>query len=165
MTSPENSSEEKQITAPTRANPLRAFAKSWLPFIVFGLALYFGNVELQSYLGRQALAETGLTHLSLEQAFAKAQREEKLVLADMSAIWCPTCRKLDQQVFSNDQVKQAINEKYVFARIEYESDAGKAFMKKYNVSGFPTLLILNANGEKLVHLPLTFDPESFLNLI
>ncbi len=146
-------------------NKLLAFAKSWLPFVAIIAVVYFGNVEIQSYLGRQALDETGLELLSLDQALSKAKRENKLVLADLSAIWCPSCRKLDQDVLANDQVQKAIDQNYVFARIEYESKEGEAFMKKYQVSGFPTLVVIDQNGNKVKKLPLTFSPEQFVSLL
>ncbi len=125
------------------------------------LAAYFINVEVQSYLGRKALAQTGLTALDLPQALAKAESESKLVLADLSAIWCPSCRKLDQTVLSDPEVRKAIEERFIFARIEYESEEGQAFQERYQVRGFPNLLILHPNGELVKKLPLTFDPAQF----
>ena len=123
---------------------------------------YYGNKAVQSYLGQSAIDNSGLEVLSLEQALQKAQASNKLVLADMSAIWCPTCRKLDEQVFSDPAVKTALEQHFVYARIEYESPQGQDFMQKYKVSGFPTLLVLNQSGEKLVQLPLSFDPLAFI---
>jgi thiol:disulfide interchange protein len=123
---------------------------------------YYGNKTVQSYLGQQAIDKTGLEIRSLEQALALAKGSDKLVLADMSAIWCPSCRKLDQQVFSDEQVKTQINQHFVYARIEYDSPAGKTFMQHYQVTGFPTLLVLNADGEKLVHLPVSYQPLPFM---
>lgn len=138
---------------------------SWLPYIALPLILYFGNVELQTYLGKKALSQVDLAHLSFEEALIKAKAEDKQVLIDMSAIWCPACRKLDTQVLSIDAVKKAIEKDYIFARIEYESDAGKSFMAKYHVNGFPTLLILDDQGNKIRKLPLTFSPEQFISSI
>ena len=83
----------------------------------------------------------------------------------MSAIWCPTCRRLDKEVFSDDRVKNVISDQYVFARIEYESEQGKAFMERYDVRGFPTLLVLNADGDKMGRLRLTFEPSEFVKMI
>ena len=124
--------------------------------------VYFGNVEVQSYLGRKAVAATGLEPVSLEQALVQARADDRLVLADMSAIWCPSCRRLDKKIFGNPAVQQAIRAKYVFSRIEYESDEGEAFMETYGVRGFPTLLILDAQGNLIRELPVTFDPEQFV---
>ncbi|TDF35882.1 thioredoxin family protein [Alteromonadaceae bacterium M269] len=133
--------------------------------VVLAFAGYFGNKAVQSYFGQQALDGTGLVALSLDEALVKAEKENKLVLADMSAIWCPTCRRLDKEVFSSDVVKDVIDDQYIFARIEYESEQGKAFMERYKVRGFPTLLVLSSNGDKMGQLPLTFMPEEFAKMI
>jgi thiol:disulfide interchange protein len=130
--------------------------------ILISVLGYYGNRTVQGYLGQQAINATGLELLTLEDALQVAKRSNKLVLADMSAIWCPACRKLDKQVFSNERVKTQLKQDFVYARIEYESPEGKRFMQKYQVSGFPTLLILNTKGEKLVQLPINYEPLPFL---
>ena len=131
--------------------------------IIFIIVLgYYGNKTVQTYLGQQAVNETGLELLTLEQALEVAKRDNKLVLANMSAIWCPACRKLDKQVFSNERVKTKMNQHFVYAHIEYESQEGKNLMQRYQVTGFPTLLVLSAYGEKLVQLPINYEPSPFL---
>lgn len=139
--------------------------KNWVGIILLLGFAYFANVEIQSYLGRKALDATGMEVYPLDQALVKAAAENKQVLANMSAIWCPSCRKLDQTVLSDPAVHQAINRDYVFTRIEYESPEGKAFMEKYHVQGFPTLLVLDDTGRKLRQLPLTFNPREFMALL
>jgi thiol:disulfide interchange protein len=135
---------------------------------VFGIIIliivlgHYANKTVQSYLGQQAIDKTGLELRTLEQALEVANSTNKLVLADMSAIWCPACRKLDQQVFSDEQVKTQIKKDFVYARIEFESPQGERFMQNYQVTGFPTLLVLNAQGEKLVQLPINYEPSPFL---
>ncbi|GAC17165.1 thioredoxin family protein [Paraglaciecola arctica] len=133
--------------------------------ILLSVLGYYGNKTVQTYLGQQAIEETGLDQRTLKQALEVAKSSNKLVLTDMSAIWCPSCRKLDKQVFSNEQVKSQINQDFVYARIEYDSPAGERFMQDYQVTGFPTLLILNAEGENLVQLPVSYEPEAFLTTL
>ena len=131
-------------------------------FIAVIVAAYFINVEVQTRLGESVLEEMTLERHSLSEALTKAKAENKLVLADLSAIWCPTCRSLDKHVFSNQAVQNVINEKYVFARIEYESPEGEAFMERYDTRIFPTLLVLSPNGQKQRELPVTTDPAEFI---
>jgi len=126
---------------------------------------YYGNKMVQTYLGQQAINETGLELPTLDQALEIAKSSDKLVLADMSAIWCPSCRKLDKQVFSNEQVKTLINQNFVYTRIEYDSPQGEAFMQDYQVTGFPTLLVLSTKGEKLVQLPVSYEPMTFIETL
>jgi len=139
-----------------------SYLRSFLIVAAVAAVTYFVHVEVQTRLGESALEATGLELISMEEAQAIAAKENKLILADMSAIWCPSCRKLDKEVLSDDTVKSAIAERFVFTRIEYESDEGKEFMLKYAVRGFPTLLALKPDGTLIEKLPLTFDPATFV---
>jgi thiol:disulfide interchange protein len=106
-------------------------SKKWQTLLVIVLLVLVGiyaNRLIQTHLGQQAIEQTGLKVLSLQQALDKAKLSNKLVLADMSAVWCPTCRKLDKQVFSDDRVKAQLKQDFVFTRIEYDSKEGEAFM-------------------------------------
>ncbi len=130
----------------------------WLVYALVPLALYFGNVEVQTWRGEQALAATELHFASLEQALARARTSGKPVLADFSAIWCPACRRLHAEVFTDPAVKAAILAGYELSRIDYESPEAPAFMARYGVTGFPTLLVLDQDGQMLRKLPSGFDP-------
>lgn len=143
----------------------RKLFKRILTVLIFLLIGYISFFEIQTYLGKQALEATGIKRLELSEALKLAKDTNGYILADMSAIWCPTCRKLDKTIFSHDAVKKTISDHYIFTRIEYETDEGKQFMKKYNLKGFPTLLILDKEASKLFQLPLTFDPELFIDYL
>lgn len=126
------------------------------------LAAYFINVEVQTYLGEQALEETGLEIRSFEDALIASKETGKPVLADLSAIWCASCRSFDQAVLANEVVKAKIEKDYVFARLEYESDEGGAFMERYGVRGFPNILVINGDGSLDRKLLVTRSPQEFL---
>ena len=130
----------------------------WLVYALVPLALYFANVEVQTWRGEQALAATDLHFAPLEQALAQARSSGKPVLADFSAIWCPACRRLHAEVFTDPAVKAAILAGYELSRIDYESPEAPAFMARYGVTGFPTLLVLDQDGHMLRELPSGFDP-------
>ena len=133
----------------------------WLVYALVPLALYFGNVEVQTWRGEQALAATDLHFAPLEQALAQARSSGKPVLADFSAIWCPACLRLHAEVFTDPAVKAAITGGYELSRIDYEAPEAAAFMARYGVTGFPTLLLLDGEGRLLRRLPLSFDPAVF----
>ena len=137
-----------------------------ITYILFALILvgvYFANVEIQTYLGKRVLNESGLMIHDLPVAMELAAAQSKPVLANLSAIWCPTCRKLDKTVLSDPRVQDIINDRFVFSRIEYESDEGGEFQKRYSISGFPKLLVLGPDGEKIRMLDLTMDPDKFIS--
>lgn len=141
------------------------FSKPLLSLLFFaGMAIsaYFINVEVQSYLGRETLKKTGLVSLPLNEAKIKAELENKQILVDVSAIWCSTCRRLDSEIFADEDVKRLIDEKYVFSRLEYETEEGQKFLEKHKAAGFPNLWILDGDGRVVKRLDVTFDKNEFL---
>lgn len=144
---------------------LKSSLKSLTAIALVAAAAYFLNTTYQTHLGQKALDATGLEILSLETALEKSKKTGKPILADLSAIWCSSCRRLDSEVLANDAVKAKIQSKYLFARIEYESEEGQAFMKRHQLRGFPNLLTLDSDGKRLKRLPTTFSPETFLEAL
>lgn len=143
-------------------HPLIKPAKSVAAFLVLLGAMYMINVEVQSYLGRQAAEATGLPKHSLTEALALSAQQDKPVLAELSAVWCPACRKLDEKVFTNDKIKAVIEKHYIFTRVDYDTEEGQRFTARYQARGTPTLLVLNAQGDPLRRLKLSYDPEVFI---
>ena len=139
----------------------QALPRKILTWAAIAVAVYFGNVQLQTFLGHRALAATGLEVLDLESGFSAAAASDKLVLADLSAIWCSSCRTFDRKVLSDEGVRSLIDERYIFVRVEYESDEGKMFRERYGVKGFPKLLVIDAEGNLVAQLPTTYDPSVF----
>jgi thiol:disulfide interchange protein len=128
---------------------------------VIALGGYFAHTAWQTQRGEAALEAAALEFLPLEKALARARTQGKPVLVDFSAIWCPTCRVLHAEVFTNTEVKQAITADYVLSRLDYESPGAQAFMQRYGVQGFPSLLVLSADGMLVRRVPVSFDPAAF----
>lgn len=130
--------------------------------LALGGIAYGGYFAVQSMLGREALKETQLVSLPLADALERAAREGKLVLVDVAAIWCPTCRRLDREVFAHPDVRRRIATDFVFSRLEYDSAEGRAFHERVGAAGFPTLWLVAPDGAVARRLDLTFEPRAFL---
>lgn len=137
-------------------------ALSFIALLAAGAMIYFGMQHFRHYSGKKAFEATGLTPLTLAEAMVKANAEGKPILADMSAYWCGTCVHLDKTVLADATVKEAITNRYVYARIDSESPEAPAFKKAYDVYGYPSLVILEPDGTLIKKLKLTFNTKEFM---
>lgn len=127
---------------------------------VMFIVIYFGNQQVQTWLGKRAIAAMDFENISFDTALERAQQENKPILADFSAVWCPSCRKLDTRILAQDDIHERISEDYVFVRLEYESD-DRALFEHYKVNSFPTLLVLDQNGGVQRKLSLSYNKDAF----
>jgi len=82
-----------------------------------------------------------------EAAKAKAKEERKLIFVDAYAVWCGPCKMMDRNTFNNERVAAYFNENFVNLKIDVEKGQGPIFASKYQITGMPTLLFLDYNGE------------------
>jgi len=86
-----------------------------------------------------------------EGALAKAKAGHKLVLVDTFAQWCAQCKELDEKTWPDAQVQDWILRNAVAVRIDADAvrpDLGE----KLKIVGFPTVLLLDAEGHELRRL-------------
>jgi thiol-disulfide isomerase/thioredoxin len=89
----------------------------------------------------------------IEDDFAKALKtakaQKKLLFVDAWAPWCHTCVAMREQVFTRDSFK-AFEKDVVFAAIDTEKTKSAAFLEKYPVQVWPTLLFIDPTKEVVV---------------
>lgn len=102
-------------------------------------------------------AEGWLT--DFEAAKKLAAEKNVPILADFSGSdWCGWCIKLDNEVFSKDAFKEYAKENVVLFLADFPNrkpqskevkEQNDALAKKYGIRGFPTVLLLDAEGNVL----------------
>ncbi len=85
-------------------------------------------------------------------ALKRAKDDEKLVLLDFGANWCPDCLVLAKH-FENAQVKPFLDEHFVVVKIDVgQWDRNLDVAEKYGnpiKQGIPAVVVLDANGQPL----------------
>jgi protein disulfide-isomerase len=99
---------------------------------------------------------------SYEQGQQEAQANNKLILLDFTGSdWCGWCKLLDREVFSQPQFKEYAKQNLVLVELDFPkrkriSDAIRnqnlQLAMRYQIQGFPTLIVLNGEGQKVGEL-------------
>jgi thioredoxin:protein disulfide reductase len=86
----------------------------------------------------------------LEQELQEAKQEKKPVIMDFYADWCVTCVLMDQHVFTNEKVREALSGK-LRLRIDVTNNDkwDREVMQRYHVVAPPTMLFFDDNGDEL----------------
>jgi len=126
-----------------------------------GLGILLLAVALLAGGCQQATAASGdLWTEDYDAALKQAAAENKHVLVDFSGSdWCGWCIKLDNEVFSKLKFIRYAKENLILVMVDFpnskpqsaeQAAANDALAKKHGIQGFPTVLILNPQGE-VVH--------------
>ncbi|MBK8487372.1 MAG: thioredoxin family protein [Chitinophagales bacterium] len=89
----------------------------------------------------------------------EALQQNKIIMVDAFTDWCGPCKAMDKMMFhDNAKVAEYINAHFLAYKVDCERDFGLVFTRKFKISGYPSLLFFNANGQ-LIERNLGFDPD------
>lgn len=95
-------------------------------------------------------------------ALAKSKQENKPVFLDIYATWCGPCKLLKKETFVNKEVVEYYNSNFINVTLDGEHGEGLMLAEKYQITGYPTLLILDGNGNKKFETAGFLEPASFI---
>ena len=112
-------------------------------------------------------AETGqqpdlLWHEWGPEAFDRAQVEDKLILLDLTAVWCHACHVMDQTTYANPKVLALLQANFVPVRVD--TDQRPDLEARYRSGGWPTTSLLLPTGEILFQAN-SLEPEVMIELL
>ena len=88
---------------------------------------------------------------SWEEMLKLAQKEDKMIFMDCYTVWCGPCKALARDIFPQEKVGDFFNPRFINVQYDMEKGDGKMLYDKYKkyIVGFPTLLLLDKNGNVL----------------
>ena len=81
------------------------------------------------------------------QAFERAQAEDKLILLDLTAVWCHACHVMDETTYDDPAVVSLLNAEFIPVRVD--TDQRPDIAARYKHGGWPTTSVLLPSGEIL----------------
>jgi thioredoxin-related protein len=82
----------------------------------------------------------------LGSATAEAKRTGKVIMVDVYTDWCGWCKRLDADTYTNARVIEGAKQFVALKLNPEKSDSEARFARKYGVSGYPTILFVEADG-------------------
>lgn len=96
---------------------------------------------------------------SYEEALVQSKESSKPILLFFTGSdWCTWCHKLDAEVLNTPEFVDATANKFIFVLLDFPMSAkpsaelaaqNKQLQKKYDVRGFPSIVLLDSKGQKI----------------
>ena len=95
-----------------------------------------------------ARAQEGVNfrNLTFEQALVVAKEENKLVFVDCYTSWCAPCKYMSDKIFTKKEAGDYFNPRFVCVKFDMEKGEGRKLARLFNVSSYPTFVIVRPDG-------------------
>lgn len=91
-------------------------------YLRYLLPLFIVALSVQDSFAQHKETEGGMKWYSMEEAHQLAKDEDKQILIFGMADWCPYCRKMIKEVYSDSAVQQTIAQYFYPVQLDTESD-------------------------------------------
>mgnify|MGYP000860293771 FL=1 len=148
-------------------------------FLLFALVVTFANAKTET----MNVTDSDVAWTTIDKALAQTKSDnKKFILVDLYTDWCGWCKKMDENTFTEQSVVSLLNTNFTAVKFNAETQSSVLFNgKTYNFAktgarganqlaldlgsvggklGYPTLVVLDANGTKLQAFPGFKDVET-----
>ncbi len=77
-------------------------------------------MAMMSFRAENEVSADKIQWITIEEAFAKSQKEPRKIIVDIYTDWCGWCKVMDKQTFTNKEVISYINEHFYAVKFDAE---------------------------------------------
>lgn len=100
---------------------------------------------------------------SLEEIISMLDSSGKPGFLYFTTEWCSWCKVLRSDVFKNPEVKNFVETNFIPFIIDAEKSTGPELKAKYLIRGYPTVAVINKNGEVIDKIIGEYKAEPYLD--
>jgi thiol:disulfide interchange protein len=157
--------EPTEASRPTRSGSQRRFPRAliWIAAaaVVLRIVLLISDRKSHDAGAGLVVWKPG------ETIAAAAARDRKPILYDFTAAWCPPCKRLDAEGWSDPELAREVGQRFAPARVvdrQREDGSNPAWIedlhKRYAIGVFPTLVVADASGREIAKMEGYRDRKS-----
>jgi hypothetical protein len=100
----------------------------------------------------------------VDAAFAAARSQNMPLFLYWGAVWCPPCNQVKATIFNRQDF---IERARFFVPVYLDGDSKSAQMlgARFNVSGYPTMILFTPDGREITRLPGEVDAEQYMRVL
>jgi thiol:disulfide interchange protein len=116
--------------------------------LVLAAVLLVARVGAGVYEARHAAPLGGLVRWRAPDGAEAAAPDGKPILYDFSATWCEPCKRMDREVFANQDSAGLINGSFFAVHVDDDdqSMAAAALRSRHHLEALPTLVVVRPGG-------------------
>ncbi len=141
-------------------------------FLILSVVAVFLNDSATAESGSKKI-EAGEWNEDYEGTLKEAEKSGKPIMLDFTGSdWCGWCVKLKKEVFDQQEFKKFSKENLFLVELDFPrgktqsskiKEQNQKLAQKYEIQGYPALIILNAKGEKIGEMGyVEGGPEPFI---
>ena len=127
------------------------------------LRIYFYFLINFACIYSPAQSKIHFENISLDKAQMISTYQDKPIFLMGFASWCPHCKNMSENVFTDSLVADFYNENFICLKIDLESDSGIEVANKFDIESYPTFIFLDKNATVLYRISGEFTSEEFIN--
>ena len=98
--------------------------------------------------------------LPFDAALSQAKQANKPVMVDFFTTWCGPCKRLDRETWKDPAVVEWLDRSCIALKADAEKET--ALAKRFDITGYPTIVFVAADGKEIDRLVGFRDAQEFL---
>ncbi|UBM60960.1 thioredoxin family protein [Marinilongibacter aquaticus] len=83
-----------------------------------------------------------------DECLREAQKQNKGIVLHFWANWCPPCNKQRRLTFSDEKLKEFLEDRYLVYLVDVDTADGKAIAERFDVELYPSVVVLDNKAKK-----------------